>query len=424
MEHLDDFFKKKMEGRHFDMKDAYWAEMEGLLDQKRRKRRFAFWWWGGALGLFLAVAVAVWWLWPAQALPIQAFPIPMQGKEYVSTTSSLSDEQERDMPSSTAESAKTPNSLRPGQQANANVAPENDQPTAPSEANLLSDNTFRTPDADDTDTASVLERQAELAGSGVVQVTTNIKPSISDFSSALLPFDPIAVLSFLPIQTSGDPSVDSLPIALIANSYSRWSWALEGGATLYPYFNGSNPSVGGMIGGAVGYQFRKDWRVIFGLNYRYRTGTFDFAKGTTIANYRFGAEEQSYFLLPDALHYLEMPVLARKTWGRHQMDGGVRLSYLLGVQGSLESSFVGEGRPESTQVEQRGWLAQDGFVAWHMDVVVGYAVNVHPRLAIWTNVNYSVPGLLDGNYPSPFGLQLQESRPLFVDLGLRFYLND
>lgn len=60
--HIDDFAKNEVEGMTFEFKDAYWNEMEALLDKETKsKKRIIFWWFSGiASVLVVAFGVYLW----------------------------------------------------------------------------------------------------------------------------------------------------------------------------------------------------------------------------------------------------------------------------------------------------------------------------------------------------------------------------
>ena len=62
---FDKLFKERSDQMDFEFKDAYWTEMETLLDRKKKKRRALFWWLSGSsvsavlLGLVMTYATSL-----------------------------------------------------------------------------------------------------------------------------------------------------------------------------------------------------------------------------------------------------------------------------------------------------------------------------------------------------------------------------
>ncbi|MEN0004575.1 MAG: outer membrane beta-barrel protein [Bacteroidota bacterium] len=451
MGQLDDFFKRKMEARGpFELKEDYWKEMEAMLDKKKRKRRAVWWWWGSGVVVVVGLGGVGWGGEGLRGLGVEGFGgLGVWGTEeggrvedgvvlgdefgvlddevLVVDMDSLVDSGGR-MDEGRVVDAEvgelSVQGLRDGF-GNTDVVERSVRGLVPDMGSLEKDPSNQLAvDVEELDLqrAATIGQEIEddlpaLLGDGIIEEEGELESR-----EGISPLDLVPTLELLPLFD--DNSEDSLLLAIeLGAQESKWQVALEGGSAWYPYFNGSEKAIGATAGVQVSYAWNDRWRVLTGLSYRYRTGDFDFAKAATISNFRFGREDQRFFLLPESLHYLELPMGGQWTKGLHQLEMGIRWSYLLGVRGSLESTFGEEGNPfGNTQQEDSGWIEEDGFVQWHLDALVGYGFRLNRRWSVWTRVNYTIPGLLDGNYPSPFGLQLEESEPVFIDVGLRVYL--
>jgi hypothetical protein len=226
------------------------------------------------------------------------------------------------------------------------------------------------------------------------------------------------------INIKASEEIEEEPMIKVA--FERWSWGLSANAMLYPYRTDANETLIGWNAGIFAtYHFDPNWGVQSGLQYRLRTGQFGFAKESNSDSYRFGREVQRFLLLPNQLHYLEMPLVVQYSNAKHQLGLGVRLQYLLGVRGSLRNSFNADSEPNlfNTNEVNQGWIVKDGFKEWPIDLTASYFYGITKRWQIGLEASYTIGGITDQNYERPFPILYKESLPISLNVGLRFLID-
>ena len=428
MEHLDHYFKEKFNQRPLEFKEEHWEAALELLEQKKRKRRFFFWLWGG-LG-FALLSIGGYLLYQSYDLkqPIQSFYIPMSGMEQatISTAEHFNDsfDSTKEVPvlDNALQAESIPSTQKKRTTPKRFIAPSNTVEINEEKTNAFNPKIVEKEHSDDfvkTSTGNKKRNERKL-----VKEKEKVSKTIDLEQGTTLPQanrwtnDPIESWKAgpldLPLRMFIFPSKEEEK-APIQKSFRHWKWGFAADVMLYPYRNEANESViGWRLGGVVQYRFSSEWSLASGLGYRLRTGQFSFAKQETIASYRFGKEEEQYLLLPNQLHYLDIPIEIRYTSGKHHIGTGVRLNYLLGIRGNLRTFSELETEPNlfNTNKVDQGWIVKNGFKNTPIDVLLSYQFQLSKRFVWNVQMNYTLGSVLDESYNPPFPLLLRESKPL------------
>jgi cytoskeletal protein RodZ len=425
MEQFDQFFKDKFQGRQFDLNEAHWQAAEQLIiDQEKKKRRrdFFFWLLGGLL--LLGVVGAGWYFWPEEAI--------VQNEGIESTTQNKN----------TADAATSDPTI---------------SNTTSSQSTTTSDNLDQTPSTTINTTNTVNERERSLTSttkSSTVkriiepsQLNENTLQTIEELSQnsdtptaelnqepniegntfdinllKALPTVPLEML-FYPLRTE---ALEKVPQAYTEEQETEDRTnepylGLDFNFSTYPYLTtGTQKDLGGKLGLTYGMPLGQRTKLLASLHYQQRGGTFDFFKESRKVAYRFAKAEERFVLLPEKLHYAEAGLGIVLEKNKHSFEIGTSLNYLLGIRGDL-LRFTSEDNFQNATLENEGWIAEDGFKKWHVNMQLGYMLRFGTRLGLGARLNYTLGTILDKNYEFS-NVYLQEAEPLTLDLRFRYYL--
>lgn len=393
MEPIDDFFKKKFEERDLPFNEAHWAAAQQLLDQQQQRRRAIWWWWAGFVGVALAVAVFL--VWPAWWAPssftphatLQAFPIPeRQGV------------------------AASENRLREPQSASG-IASESE---AVSTAHLQWEATTPPPLSSSSkgQAASSSSSVAEVSVSGIntAPSDTGTMDSIAatpSVQSALL--TPLPVLAIAPEFTGDNPPPDLAAQAV--NPIRKWHFSTLLGGSIHAAEGKTAP----VLGIRATYAIAPRWSLYAEALYRARPVKPSTAQRSLQQQFGFGLNEQSYELQATSLHYVDANLGAAYRFSRHAIYAGGGLSYLTGARGQLRQAVKAESdsgfAPQQTTAE--GWIDTKASPHFHLRAQAGYEYQLLPRLGLHLRAQYRI---------GPEAIPSVLNAPLSIDLMLNYSL--
>jgi hypothetical protein len=192
-------------------------------------------------------------------------------------------------------------------------------------------------------------------------------------------------------------------------------------SSLYPYAGTTEKNFIGFVAG-VNYtkSLKRTLNLDVGLRYRNRFGMFSEASSSEQTTYAFSRSVERFYVLPEKMHFLEVPVAIQYVKNRHALSLGFNGSYLLGLRGTLNKEGYGESFSEGgeTEVLNNGWLQTSGIKLLHCDVFASWDMAVNPEVSLGVKLNYSLGTILKD---SNSGIYL-ESKPVFFDVGLRYNL--
>lgn len=248
----------------------------------------------------------------------------------------------------------------------------------------------------------------------------------------------------LPTKELGDAVPKIVAPAIIKPATQKgWRLGITASTLLYPFSNTSelqfaefpdiNPAVtaqqwvGFKLGATARYHLNQRWAVSAGLLYYKQTGTFQSVRSSRRVTYRFGLESTTVDLVPQSLHYLEMPILISRKYHKHSIELGGAVDLLLGVNNTI-GTYENIGDDELVLTPQKStWKYQDGFSRRHVRALLGYQYQVLKSLHLGLRINYAIGGgILDSNYSASFSgsssrFILLESRPTNVELKMTYY---
>ena len=471
---LDNFFKKKLDHREFEMKDAYWAEMEQIIeaDEKGNDRKFL---WMLLLGAFLLVAVVGGYFW-----------------NYGVSSTSISNQivKTSDDTSSTAKNKETTNllekteavSLEETNKIESNVS--NNEVV--SSATVQNDDLNKVLPAIDSKQASNKTISSDAANnilkkSSIKKYSTDsnknivaekkVASEIDDFPTILLPkekqkeaFTNPKVETPTTTQKSQNqkqqplPSTDKKvekaekpvvkkPIASVMNipsldlyptkkeeslpdldwSYlkkKRFSMGLTAGIVSFPFEqNTTNSELGAKLGLTARYQLKGNLALNADLMYFYESGKYNPIQSTTETFYSFGRIVNKNDLTPKNIHYLELPIYLTYALKKHIFEGGVSASYLLGVRGAtIRTPHEGQ----SYAIDDSGWIDDSNFKNVFANVALGYRYQISPDLHFGVRAIYTPEKFMnlsdDASISGPERLDIIEQSKLHLNFKLTQYL--
>lgn len=445
---LDRYFREKLHNREFEFKDAYWQGAEKLLDAGRRKRRRRwFAWWGGAM--LLTAALAGWWFWGKNT---GLAP----GQQQAEPAANLSVGQEVG-PSENAGTGKTLRSAdvdeatTEGQKLAAGQTPAGDfskEKAADSGLNLPEKNPDKPIFKNKNTSQSALEKNRSTsslppAGTGHENghegsLSSNAAENPvggnavnGDQSVQLAESEDFTIereVTLLNLLETNIHFLDEVfPKSLRVNDAGnkpdgRFHFGLTASQLLLPR---NADLIGYRAGLIVQVDLKNGWYLSSGVQYQRRSGTFESSKIAQSRNYRFGLELETQHLRPDALHYLNLPLLAGWQRGRHVMEGGLEISYLAGMTGK-KGQFVKTGEPprKEFRAEDKGWIVTDGYKRLTANAVLSYRYRVNRQWSFGLSGFYTPGGILDKNYDAPAeGYLLKERDKFYVGLQAVYLIN-
>ncbi|HMQ49145.1 MAG TPA: hypothetical protein PKA00_16885 [Saprospiraceae bacterium] len=424
MDQLDQFFRNKMEARFPQWDDAYWRDAEKLIEaqEKKRKRRLLFWWLSG-IALAVGILASVYWflqpiekaaLFPSDGHPaaheaktpiptpfteVELAPAPQQASSSAANNGiTMTDPRTNiDFAVSLGQKSNDPIELMPLLQQNEDRAFRQDKASTLPDPfdNILADS-FK----NNVTSALAPLPTEELGNSAITPALENkvyalklpIRPLEKDISMATAP-----------------------PIKPIKNSY--WQLRLTG----TPDLESSKNLLSGTLGLSQVFPINEQYTIEAGVQYRYRTGTLDSLPQVSISSYRFGKIEDRYFLKPNALHYLELPVLIRKTfYKKHTLAIGGSWSYLIGLEGSLKA----QNNPEFSfafgdlQTIEQGWMDSAGYKNSFFSLLARYEYRLMPKWQLHVGAQYTPGGILSAAAPHEQNILLLQSPKLLMEMGI------
>lgn len=216
-----------------------------------------------------------------------------------------------------------------------------------------------------------------------------------------------------------------------------WRLGITFSVLMYPYSNSSdvqfsdfpdiNPNVsakhftGFKLGASVAYQLNHNWALGTELLYYQQTGTFQSVRSSRQIQYRFGVDSTTFELVPQHLHYLEIPLFIQRKWNKHALEMGLSTDFLLGVRNAIGTYQTNNMNRPSLEKEASTWGYKDGFAKWHFRGLLGYQYQISTNIKMGLRMNVILGnGILDKNYDAPFRFILLESRPINFELKMSY----
>ncbi len=426
MEPMDEFFRKKMDGRDLPFNEAHWVAAQQLLDD-RDARRGAIWWWRSGL-LAIALAVVVVALWPSTSKPgstasatlsekpvaekkaverslstdVSAEPDQAAGLEKLvdsAEAAAAGDKKEPVLSAASTGSVKPPQIAQP-----ANSAPKPVERSVQAEAFKLENDIFKT---------LISPGKAPAAESTAPPVAMESQEEEQPERQMVAVFDPMPVLSFA-VEGGSRRDVGELPDPC---------WPVRKRWSVQTILGGSLPAQGNQAGALLGLGASWPGRDGFGLYaeglYRIRPLSDLPTQASLQRTYGFGLTENAFELRANSLHYVDVNAGATYALGRHQLHAGAGATYLFGARGQLEQAQKPEAELDYGPVSaiSEGWIATEGLSQWLFRAQAGYTFEIFPNLQLAGRVQYSITPILTEMAPEQPRLS-----PVSFDLMLKYKL--
>jgi len=206
----------------------------------------------------------------------------------------------------------------------------------------------------------------------------------------------------------------------------KFSLGLTAGTVSFPFDqNASNTIQGSKFGLTVRYKLRGNLALNADLMYYYRGGNYNPVESTSETTYSFGRMTDRYELTPENLHYFDMPIYLTYSKKKHVFEGGVSASYLLGVRGAtIKKPHEGQ----IVAVDDPHWIENTGFKNVLTNVALGYRYQLTPNLHFGVRGVYSFGNLISNSddtamaIGSPEREIIGENSPLHLTFKLTQYL--
>lgn len=421
MEPMDEFFKKKMEGRDLPFNEAHWEGAQQLLDD-RDARRVAAWWWRAGL-LTVALSVVVFLLLP---------PYP---KRAFTNSASITK-----APVAENKAVEPPQQSNPTLKANstAKAMPDTEEESNATEPETIVSSADRVKKMQGIISSVKISKPAQRNTQGESPKSTealfNERASSENTPSAESASPPVAVQSqgkdtpergliaaFAPIP------IRSFEVGRNDRNYASdlpdSCWPVRKRWSVQTILGGSLPAQGSRAGALLGLGASWPGRDGLGLYieglYRSRLLSSLPTQASLQRTYGFGVTENAFELTANSLHYVDVNAGATYALGRHQLHAGAGATYLVGARGQLERTQKVEAELDYGPVSaiSEGWIAPEGLSRWLFRAQAGYGIEVFPNLQLSGRVQYSITPVLSATAPEQPRLS-----PLSFDLMLKYNL--
>lgn len=178
------------------------------------------------------------------------------------------------------------------------------------------------------------------------------------------------------------------------------SWI--GGVNLSQGFQNGLPNRATFTGfPVVGLGYRRmlapRWDLNLGLFYQARGGLN--SDTTVVSRYLgFGGREETESLEINSLHYLEVPIsVSYYLRGRHRVQAGAYMAYLLGARATLRQQVIENGRLISERSSKVYGIRQ-GFNAWDYGLMLGYGFQANKQLRIGTQLYWGMADVSENSF--------------------------
>jgi hypothetical protein len=391
MSDLDKLFKKKLEQRSFEFKDAYWQGAEQLIeaDEGKRRRRLGWWWTLGVMFL-LGLASSIFYYSQVDQAQIvntedlaqtertkeEALPLQLDDNKTAKYTAALKGAtntkeekvQKQNSESGTSKTITTNqderiksgseyvSETRRSDSIGASTRESNIKNHSSEKPDVFIDNTsnFISP-ADGKAVISESDTQKEVSEQSYEKSIPKIDTPAPVSESK--EFAPIVNLELL--ETRGleqlENETESAKMDMIVKRFVSKPWSLGVNlSTMYNFSDIHTGYTGLALGTSINYKINQRWSLQSGLGYSIRKpeniavtkGSFspnnfgnavfeDNGGGfvTTTNYYNFGLIQVNEIVNINQFHFIELPVNLQYQFKRHSLSLGWQLNYLSGIYG-------------------------------------------------------------------------------------------
>lgn len=410
MSDLDKLFKKKLEQRSFEFKDAYWQEAEQLIAAEEGKRRRRVGWWIFGLLFMLTIAAGAFYYSQVDQAPI---PTTASNEPLVNTETSELNLRSTNIESTSAnDKEKLSNSTT--EISNSAPSSSEKEPTQSEIASLSKNAANRTGYAAES-------RRTDVIGQSISEYKTNTKASdnsqltIDNKSAFISPANNEEVISTSDqskeaseqsyersapdadtpapasksekiaslvaldlLETRGLELLDiaeeerTLSKSIKVSQPKRWQIGLDI-ASLHQFSNSTGQYSGIALGAVGDFKLDRRWSVQGGLRYSIRQpqNFLNLGNSSTASNrnnssdntfvsttnfYNFGLIQVDEITDVQQFHFIELPVNVQFRAKRHLFAVGAQLNYLSGVRGEQALQTSSPDLNSSTGVDPVGEL--------------------------------------------------------------------
>lgn len=425
---IDKYFRKNLEGRQFEMKDAYWEHAQKLLDEedKRRRRGLIWWWTGGGLGVLLVV-MGLYFMRPTENTPAEI----SQHVELEKNNDTAEEESMGEIESEYGENEEVKNTneeivfekneslieveqkeieknraihekginKNSGLKVDSDFNQNKDEKVEKSEdrigLNSLNEEKIKQPKV-----------TVEKTDDGRTLISSNGEIYIAEIKiKGTQLVDNISTLDiYVESENEGEGDEDLELLKTDTPKKKKVSFAVAGAQ----YFqvqpdSGEQNSLAIRASALLKYKWSEEnnFYLMTGLSYERRTGTFDVSKTAETRNYRFGLEAESNFLRPSSLHTLSLPVLLGYEKKRHVLETGFSVDYLSGVRGEKGSiERIPDSNPPRRDfvASESGWIKEEGFNRLIGSLHFNYRLKVNTQWSFGLSAKYNLRGIVDDEF--------------------------
>ena len=465
---LDNFFKKKLDQREFEMEDAYWAQMEEMIeaDEKDNHKGLLWRWLLGTL-LLLVVAGGLYW-WAAQSavvVPLNHAHTNTKVETIKSSDDVVKSSNEDNLSSeqvvNTMVKEETIKNTNIGTPTNSNsnkrnfdleekqntensIRQSSEQVEVMSETDLYNNKNTKLIRENNSNTNSSMPQQIILPAKQQSESVTpstqfpsleskeattkkekTVKPKLFAQSMTDIPFlDLSSSLLDYQFKKNRKDGLPDLEWQNINRSKKRLSFGITAGIVSFED-NQSNSIQGAELGFTARYQLKDQLAINADLMYFYRGGSYQPIDVTTLPAYSFGRLDYRNELTPENVHYLDLPIYLTYSMNSHVFEAGVSANYLLGVRGATQN-ILEEG--PSQKISDVNWIDKTGFKTIVGNVLLGYRYQINSKLHFGLRATYSLTGyndLIEDESAISINIDrrmiVQDIRPLHLNFKLTQY---
>lgn len=432
---IEHFFKKAANQQPVEYQDAYWKEMEALLDAKKpAKKRLGWWFFGGASVLFI-LGLGAYFIVHYNGINRKSMVANLQSthsKEQQLTDKSqvnrvnrnseedewqIVEEQTAYLPLSTGEKHSV--AIDKSKQRERNVTPEIKQYEASTTAQLMNQDTHTAKNQESTIDQQRLQKIGQPADAETLVANTFVSESTEE--PEISPLESTQIESIQPDNAAGDKGENTNPAAigdedLIMKRKSGFYAGVDAGAGTSYLRTSKNLIVQWGVKIGYDYTFAETFRVGAGVGYRQQIAN-DLEIRQQRAYYAMDIINVNQNIKYDRLQFVDLNVHAHYLFRKFSIGIEVTPSYLIGARAKMDQKQEKNGEVVEgtmTYSTDRKYVRSNSFHAFGLDAGLSFQYEFRRKMVIELGVNSRLNPLLK----NPGFVGETNKVPLKIELGI------
>lgn len=484
---LDNLINQNLKDRTYEFKDTYWLEAEKLIvaQEKKKRRVFFIWWFGGVMALSVLIGGIYYFNSDNQHFaeknptenkerlqeksPEKQITINESGKQIESQSSTISNEENLEEKEAISEFGQISSkvidpSTERIQKENSKRNNEKQEAVFKLKDKIIPSQNKNSSKKEVIDSAQIetIKNKQPIANQAII-LKEEIKPeNIDEKQISAFKRLQIAQMFHLPLLKNQlsfpwtKPKPKTKSQKEIEKEYEeeskshKWLLGITGGLGFYKTKNNSGFQNDDWHAGlAAGYRITPEFAILGELSYRKYSSEFEVAAESIQNTQAFGLDKDRYTLVPENLHYLEVPIYGQYSYNKHRIEAGLSSNFLTGAKGSLfyedqlfpwqrtdEENLIYQQQIEQIQAqepssresiepfrksvkEESGWIQTEGIRKFQAFGMLGYRFSILKHLDIGVRAKYR----LFDYYSTESGLKNDQNKWSFQISGFYYFKN-